>query len=211
MSKQDQILIVGFGGHGKVVLSTLLAAKKKVLGFLDDNIATHGTSLWGYRVLGAIERLNEFSDYKAVCAVGNNAVRKKIHDRYPNISWQSIVHPRAYVHESVLIGKGTVVFAGAIVQPDCVIGDQVIINTNSSIDHDCQIQNFVHIAPGVSLAGNVCIDEGSFLGIGSCVIPNTCVKKWAVIGAGGVVTSEIPDYTLAKGIPAKVYKNITRI
>lgn len=211
MSKQDGILIIGFGGHGKVVLSTLLAAKQKVLGFLDDNLATHSANIWGYKVLGTISLLNEFSHCRAVCAIGNNQIRKKICDSYPEISWKTVVHPRAYVHESVSIGNGTVIFAGAVVQPDCVIGDHVILNTNSSVDHDCQIGNFVHIAPGVSLAGNVHIDEGSFLGIRSCVIPNVSVKKWTTIGAGGVVINEIPAYTFAKGIPAKRYKTITGI
>ena len=68
------------------------------------------------------------------------------------------------------IGRGTVVFAGAVVQPGTDIGQHAILNTGCSVDHDCEIGDFVHVAPGSRVAGTAKIEEGALLGLACGVI-----------------------------------------
>ena len=56
------------------------------------------------------------------------------------------------------------------------------------------------------LTGPIKIGEGSWLGYGSQVMPGVTIGKHCVIGAGSIVTSDIPDYSVAVGIPARVIK-----
>lgn len=50
------------------------------------------------------------------------------------------------------------------------------------------------------------IGDGSFIGFGSVILPNVRIGVQVVIGANSVVTSDIPDYSVAAGAPAVVLK-----
>lgn len=204
MVDEKRIVIVGAGGHAKVVLSTALAQGETVVGFIDDNPALSHATFQGYPVLGNTTFLSSPSfAHNIVLALGKNAIRREMAKRGHAMRWKTLVHPHAYVHPSVQLGVGTVVFAGAVIQPDVKIGDHCIVNTGATIDHDCVIGDYAHLAPGVHLAGNVRIDEGTFLGIGSVVIPGTTIGSWVTVAAGGVVVKNVPSQTIVMGIPAK--------
>jgi len=52
----------------------------------------------------------------------------------------------------------------------------------------------------------VIIQDGAHIGIGAIIMPGVTIGKAAVIGAGSVVLDDIPSYSVAVGIPAKVIK-----
>ncbi|MEO6802231.1 MAG: DapH/DapD/GlmU-related protein, partial [Granulicella sp.] len=54
--------------------------------------------------------------------------------------------------------------------------------------------------------GYVEIGEGTLIGMGTMVLPNVRIGKRCVIGANSVVTSDIPDYSIAAGSPARVIR-----
>lgn len=201
---ESSVIVMGGGGHAKVVISTLHAAGYRVSGVFDDDVEKIGQKILGVEILGTLNDVPDTSKAAGVIAVGDNHTRARIVSRFPSIQWVSVVHPQAYVAETAEIGCGTVVFAGAIIQPGSVIGEYVIINTGATVDHDCVIEDFVHIAPGCHLAGGVHLGTGAFLGIGSAVIPYKKVGTWAIVGAGGVVTKDLPDGVCATGIPARI-------
>lgn len=198
----QELIIVGAGGHAKVVLSVALLNFEKIQGYLDDNPHLINQLIGDYLVIGDTSFLNK-SEAPAVLGLGSNETRKSIAVRYASTEWKTLVHPTAYIHPSVKLGKGTVVFAGAIIQPDTVIGDHCIINTGVTVDHDCVIGDYAHLAPGVHLAGGVTIGEGAFLGIGSVAIPEITIGEWVQVGAGGVVVFDIPAQKKVMGVPAK--------
>ena len=196
------VLVIGAGGHAKVVIATLRAAGVAVAGVLDDDAAKHGHTILDVPVLGAVERAAE-GGHEAVIAVGHNATRKRIAESLPGVRWATVVHPSAVVHATVQLGEGTVVFAGAVVQPDTRLGAHTIINTAASADHDNMIGDYVHLAPGVRLAGDVTLEEGVFMGIASAALPGVHVGAWTTVGAGGVVTRDLPSGVTAVGVPAR--------
>ncbi|WP_295813713.1 acetyltransferase [uncultured Deinococcus sp.] len=196
------VLVVGAGGHAKVVIATLRAAGLTVAGVLDDRPERRGDTVLWCEVLGSSALLNG-PNVQAVLAIGNNAVRRDIAGRYPGVQWIRAVHPAAVVDASVTFGAGSVVFAGAVVQPDVVIGEHVIVNTGATVDHDCTLGDFVHVAPGTHLAGNVVLDDGVFVGTGAALIPGVRVGAWTTVGAGSVVLEPLPPGVVAFGTPAR--------
>jgi sugar O-acyltransferase (sialic acid O-acetyltransferase NeuD family) len=198
----QSVVVVGSGGHAKVVIATAQAAGLDVAGIVDDDPATHGRRVLGVEVAGGSAAVLADPGVLAVLAIGSNRARARLAGT-ARCRFATIVHPSAVVHPTVLLAPGTVVFAGAVIQPDSVLGAHAIVNTSASIDHDCAIGDFVHVAPGVRLAGNVTLAEGVFLGIGSCAIPGVTVGAWTTVGAGASVVHDLPADVTAVGVPAR--------
>jgi sugar O-acyltransferase (sialic acid O-acetyltransferase NeuD family) len=197
-----RIAIIGAGGHGKVVFSVLQAQGVSVYGFYDDTEERWGLSLLGVPVRGPLERLGEDGIEAAVVAIGDNRVRQTVAERL-ELEWLTAVHPAAWVHPSVLVEPGSVIFAGAIIQPDCRIGRHVIVNTSATIDHDCAVGDFAHLAPGSHMAGSVRVGKGAFVGIGASAIPGRRIGAWSIVGAGALVAHDVPPEATAVGVPAR--------
>lgn len=202
----EGVIVIGGGGHAKVVVSTLMAMEIPVRAVYDDDPAKWGKDLCGVKIVGPLSDLDSLSNGIAVLAIGDNKTRSILAKRFQKFRWLTAVHPRAFVHPSVSIGKGTVVFAGAVIQPDVVIGEHCIVNTKAAIDHDCVMGDYAHVGPGTCLAGEVSVKEGAFLATGGVAIIGRSIGKWSIVGAGGVVTKDIPDNVTAVGVPAKVIR-----
>lgn len=198
----EPVVVIGAGGHGKVVVSTLLAVGIRVPCVLDDDRKKWGSEILGVPVRGPVSDSADFGRV-GVLGIGRNEERQRIAETL-KLDWATVIHPQAWVHPSVSLGAGTVVFAGAVIQPDTMIGRHAIVNTGALIDHDCEIGDYAHVAPGVQVAGDVTLGEGVFFGIGACAIPGIKVGGWTIVGAGAVVVDDLPSDVTAVGIPARV-------
>lgn len=204
--RATKVGVIGSGGHAKVVIRLLEELGYDIAAIFDDDRLLAGTAVYGVPVLGPTELLQNSGVTHGVIAVGNNETRKALAHRL-QLSWLTLVHPRAIVDRTVVLGRGTVVFAGAVVQADASIGDHSIINTSASIDHDCKIYSFAHLAPGCCLAGNVQVHEGALVGTGVAVRPGVRIGAWCTVGAGAVVVKDLADGVLAVGVPARPQEN----
>ncbi len=201
------LIILGAGGHAKVVVETARNCGFNPVALYDDNQTLVGTEVAGLLVKGRIEDLPENISGYAFVAIGANLARERIVGRFKNLDWATLIHGTSYVCNSASLGYGSLLCAGTIIQPEVKIGKHVIVNTGASIDHDCVIGDFVHICPGVSLAGAVRVGKGSFLGIGSTAIPQIKIGEWCLIGAGTVLIRDVPDKAKAVGVPARILPN----
>ena len=198
---KDGIVVIGAGGHAKVLISTLTARGVAIAAVFDDDESKWGMDAQGNRV----SRIERDRGGDGIIGIGDNGQRREMAEAL-KFEWRSIVHPFACVHPSAKLGRGTVVFAGAVVQPDAVLGDHVIVNTGATVDHDCVVGDYAHLAPGVHLAGSVRVGEGAFLGIGSVVSPGVRIGRWSTLGAGAVAIRDVADGVVAVGVPAAALK-----
>ncbi len=194
----NNIVLIGAGGHGKVIAEIIEETGGTIYQVVDSNPAI--TELIGYPVTR-----EPASGYPVIIAVGNNFARKRIANEN-NFELALAIHPSANLSKRSSVGKGSVVMAGVSVNSGTDIGKHCIINTNASIDHDCKIADFVHVSPGAALAGNVTVGEGSHIGIGSSVIQGIHIGKWVTIGAGAVIIEDVPDHAVVVGVPGKIIK-----
>ena len=197
--RDDSIILVGAGGHGKVVLATLRACGLEVALAVDDDPGKHGEWL-GLPVVAPEGRLDGRS---AVLGIGNNELRARFSRRFERTSWVVAIHPRAFVDPSASIEPGTVVLAGAIVQAGARIGRHVIVNTGATVDHDCLLADYVHVCPGVHLAGGVLVEEGALIGIGAVATPGVRIGAWSPVGAGAALVRNVEPRSTAVGVPAR--------
>jgi sugar O-acyltransferase (sialic acid O-acetyltransferase NeuD family) len=198
-----EVCIIGAGGHAKVVIATLVAARYEPMAIFDDDERKWGGKVLGVKVVGGTHLLESGERRLAVMGIGDNRARRALVARLPQLSWCTVVHPFACVHPGVALGPGSVVFAGAVVQPDVRIGAHCVINTGASVDHDCRLDDFVHIAPGAALAGTVTAGEGVLVGIGASIVPGRTIGAWATVGAGATVVNDIAAGCTAVGTPAR--------
>lgn len=193
-----KVIIIGAGGHGRVVADIVRLNGDEVIGFIDDNKTGFVN---GCEVLGTIKDIGKFDCYY-FAAIGDNATRQKIMEK--DVKWYTAIHPSAVVAKDVEIPCGVVIMANAVVNPGSVIGEGVIINTAATVDHDNVIGDFVHLSPGVHLAGTVTIKERTWVGIGAIVINNVTICSDAMIGAGTVVAKDITECGTYVGVPARI-------
>jgi sugar O-acyltransferase (sialic acid O-acetyltransferase NeuD family) len=206
----SRLLILGAGGHGKVVADIAIESGRwNSISFLDDKEDLR--KVMGFPVIGRLE------DYKSLkekfefvfVAIGNNGLRLDWLNRLisENFKIPIIIHRFSSISKDVEIENGSVIMPGVIVNTDTRIGKGCILNTGCSIDHDCVLGDGVHISPGVNIGGTVTIGPKSWLGIGSSISNNIFIGQKSIIAAGAVVTKDIPENVTVAGIPARIINN----
>jgi sugar O-acyltransferase (sialic acid O-acetyltransferase NeuD family) len=208
----EKMVIVGAGGHGRVVLDIIRAEKKYMpVGFIDADASLHGRRIDGLAILGDISLLPtlKLQDITgAVVAIGDNGIRRQYAEKIDELGLDLInaIHPSANIAATATIGKNVVIASGATVCSHCQIGNSVILNTGSIVDHESVIATAAHICPGAKLAGRVLVESGAYVGIGATVIQNIRIGLDSIVGAGAVVIRDVPPAATVVGVPAHVLK-----
>ncbi|EHQ89369.1 acetyltransferase [Desulfosporosinus youngiae] len=207
-----KLLILGAGGHGKVVAECALSLGiYTTIAFLDDDEKVIEES-----ILGSCPVIGTFSDAgsfvhkfsEAFVALGNNRSRVRLITYLREIGYKipCLIHPAAYVSKSAHIEIGTVIMAGAVVNADAHIGVGGIINTGASVDHDCVLGVGVHLSPGARLGGTVTVGDYTWICMGANVVNNVHVGKGSVAAAGATVIRDVGDNLLVAKVPARELK-----
>lgn len=193
-----KVIVLGMGGHAKVLLDAMSHNEIDVIGYTDFNQCdvAHASN---YPYLGRDEAVLKLSreDVWLVNGIGmlpsSNQPRHDCFKFFKGKGYRflSVIHPSAIIAHDVLIDEGAQIMAGVILQTGVSIGANTIVNTSASIDHDCKIGRDVHIAPGVVMSGGVKVGDRCFIGIGARIIQNTQIVKNAFVRAGEVVMSDI--------------------
>ena len=194
-----EVVIIGAGGHGKVVADIVRANDDLVVGFLDD-------AGKGEKIIGKVSDCVNFSDKYFIIGIGNNSVRKKIAESYPNLMWYTAIHPSAVVSETAKIEEGAVVGAKAVINADASVGRHSIINTAAVIEHDNTIGDFCHISPGAILCGTVKVGECTHIGAGAVVKNNISIGDNITVGIGAAVVKNLTAEGVYAGVPAKIMR-----
>jgi sugar O-acyltransferase (sialic acid O-acetyltransferase NeuD family) len=202
------IIVLGGGGHAKVLIESLQLLGRNVIGFTDLDARP---PILGVPCLGEDLKILSYSPEEILLVNGlgstaDNAKRKQIYQAFTRKGYRfaSIIHPSAIISPNVELGEGVQVMAGVVIQAGTSIGNNTIINTRASVDHDTKIGEHVHIAPGVVLSGGITIQDEAHLGTGAVVIQGLTIGKRSIVGAGAVVIKDVLEGTKVAGVPAKL-------
>jgi sugar O-acyltransferase (sialic acid O-acetyltransferase NeuD family) len=210
---RKRVLIIGAGGHGRVVLDILQQdGTHAPVGFLDNNPAIQGRRVDGLPVhggVGDLKRIHAELDIAGVIiAIGDNGTRRALARQADaaGIELVNAIHPAATLAMTTTLGRNVVICAGAVVCDHCQIGSSVILNTGCIVDYQTMIGEGSHICPGVRIGGRVKVESGAFVGIGATVIPNVTLGCECIIGAGSVVIEDVPSLCTVVGVPGRPVK-----
>jgi len=209
------IIIIGSSGHAKVIIDIVEKEKKfNIIGLIDKFRKIDEETL-GYKIIGKEEDIpiliKKHNLDGGIIAIGDNWMRSKVYENIkfiqPDFNFVPTIHPSAQIAKNVTVGNGTAIMAGVIVNSNLSIGNHCILNTNSSLDHDSVMEDFSSLAPNATTGGNVKIGKFSAISLGANIINGIIIEEQSVIGAGSVVLKNIPKFSIAYGIPAKVIRD----
>lgn len=209
------LIIFGASGFGREVSWAVermnaVTPTWNLLGFMDDDASIQGREINGYKVLGKMEDVKEYSNAYFICAVAASRGREKIINGMksinPAIKFGTVVDPSADISSLVTIGEGSIICAHTIITVNVSIGNHVIINLDCTIGHDAILNDFVTLYPSVNVSGNTNIGHAVELGTGMQIIQGKTVGNYSIVGAGAVVVKDIPEKCTAVGSPAKPIK-----
>lgn len=209
----EAVIIIGAGGHGRVVADALQACGVRILGFTDIRGDLQGASVVGLRVLGSDAVLSGYESTEILLANGIGSTDLPVRRRSAFEACKSaghrfitVVHPRAIVASSAVLQEGAQIMAGAVVQAGALIGADAIVNTGVLVDHDCNVGAHCHLAPGSVLSGGVHVGECTHVGTGACIVQNVTLGAGCMVAAGAVVVGDHDANARLAGVPARTMK-----
>jgi UDP-perosamine 4-acetyltransferase len=196
------IIVIGGGGHGRVVIDALLRSGAVVAGVIDPDRLVAGRLPATVPWLGGDDALASHppTRYRLANGVGGIGTpqRRRLFETFhqAGYAFALVQHPAATVALSgVTLGEGCQIMAGAVIQTGAHIGADVIVNTRAAVDHDCVVGDHSHVAPGAVLCGDVIVGEDTHIGAGAVVIQGVRIGRGCIIGANATVLRDVPDGT----------------
>jgi UDP-perosamine 4-acetyltransferase len=204
------LIVLGAGGHAKVLIFALQKQSAEILGVTDLD-AGKKHQLWcGVPIIGGDEAVMTYSGemiylVNGVGSVRTGSQRRELFERFNGLGYQfaSVIHPSAIMAADVVCAEGVQIMAGAMIQVGSFIGENAVINTGAIVDHDCQIGAHAHISTGAVLCGGIQVGEGAHIGAGATVIQGIRIGNNSLVAAGAVVVRDVPDGMTVMGVPAK--------
>jgi len=203
-------IILGTGGHCRVVLSILLdVGQHHVLDIIELAELRHGETILGIPVSATVSSLDSFRGQSTVdvfLAIGNNVLRREWWYKVKELELPlpNLISPHAIVDRFAKFGEGNVVCSKAFIGPECKIGNNNLINTGAIVEHEVQIGSHCHFSSSSTVAGRSRIHDDCLVGAGSTIIDNLTIVSGTTLGAGAVLISGIEQQNgVYVGIPAR--------
>ena len=111
------------------------------------------------------------------------------------------VHESSYIDDSVTIGEGTKIWHFCHIQPKSRIGKNCSFGQNVNVAENVKIG--AKYPKGKAGYKRTLVKTGASIGANATIVCGHTIGKWAMIAAGAVVTTDVPDYALFAGVPAR--------
>ena len=211
-AKKVRCVILGGGGHARVVIEALQGSRAAIpVAVLDAQPVLWGTAVCGVPILGGDERLSHVvregvtTFIVGVGGVGDNGPRRRLFERAAQAGLipLTVWHPAAVCSSWARIGEGSFIGPLAVVNAGAQVGRNVIVNTSAVIEHDCTIADHVHVATAATVCSTVTVGAAAHIGAGATVRQGVTIGEGALIGAGAVVVKGVAPWTVVVGVPAR--------
>jgi sugar O-acyltransferase (sialic acid O-acetyltransferase NeuD family) len=212
-----RLVILGAGGHARVVLDSLINASGFVPhAVVDSNQMLWGSDLDGVPIRGGDELLAELIKegvthfVVGLGSLGNPGPRRRLFELGVSSGLRpaSVMHPTAACSSKAKIGDGAQLLPQSVVNAGAILGKNVIINSGAIVEHYCVLGDYVHIAPGATLGGGVQVGEGVHIGLGASVLQEIKIGRNSIVGAGAVVVDDVPQDVIVVGVPARISRHL---
>lgn len=170
-----RLLVIGAGGYGRAVAEAAIAmGEHTVVGFVDDRWPDLAP-IWNLPVLGRmadLPGLRSIAD-AVVPAIGDGQARRTACAAALAAGFElaSVIHPRAVVSPSAVLGRGVTVMAGAVIGTLARVNDGAIVNAGALVDHDGDIGAYAHLGVGACMGGGSALAPLACLRIGGTLAP----------------------------------------
>jgi len=201
-----RFLVIGVGGLAKEMTDLVVALGHEVTAYFTEKEAVILHPLEGVTI---INDLDDAQCDAALIAIGNTSARQRFFEQLAGrFELPTLIHPSACVSPSARIGDGVLVMQNVVLNADAEVGAGALLNVGCCVAHDCHVGAYSHLAPCTQMGGGSSVGAGVFCGTSAVVLPNVTVGGWSICGAGSVVTKDVPERSLAVGVPARVVKSL---
>lgn len=195
--EKNDVIILGIGGHAAMCIDILLQdGQYNLVGFIDDSVKVD--KRYNLEYLGRSENLSVFREQglrNVILGIGfvNNLKKRSLLYKRLEESFfiPTIVHPKAIIEPSAVIGGGCQIMAGAIIGSNVTIEKNCIINSGAIVSHDCFIDRDSHITPGAVLAGNVKVGKRVTIGMAASIFIGLSISDDKVVLNGQAVFENV--------------------
>lgn len=203
-------VVLGTGGHCRVLLSLLAAAgQHQVLQIIELGAPRPDERIMGIAVTPTAEDLTDLAgriDIDIFLAIGDNALRQLWWARIKELGlpMPNLVSPHALIDPTANLGGANVVCAHAFIGPESRIGHNNLINTGAIVEHEVVIGDHCHLAPSTTIAGRTCLKDRCFIGAGATLIDKLSVAAGTTVAAGAVLARDVKEANgIYVGVPAR--------
>jgi sugar O-acyltransferase (sialic acid O-acetyltransferase NeuD family) len=212
MGEIESIYLLGAASPETIRMVQALRASSPIgfPGLLDNDRRKHGTLFFGMPVLGGYEVIPSLAGPKVgfvSLVTGSTQAREETGRGIEAAGGQLVnfIHPSVDTY-MVTLGRGIYIQQGVHLGAQVEIGDNSSIHIGAVVNHECRLGRSVFVAPAACIAGCCEIGDGVFVGANATVLPRLRIGNWVTIGAGAVVTTNVPDYAVVVGNPARIVK-----
>lgn len=187
----DNIILIGYGGHGKSVADAIESTGKYHIVGYTDMVDHHNE----YTYLGKDDILSALFDkgynkaFLCIGYLGKGELREALAKMLKEIgfTFPIVIDKSAIVSTSAKIGEGTFIGKKVVINRDAVIGRHCIINTGAIVEHECVVKDYTHVAVGAVLCGQVNVGKAALIGANATVIQCRNIKDRQIVPAGVVM------------------------
>ena len=188
-------IVLGTGGHSRVILENLYILNKKNIKIYDFNFSIKKNNTILKNKVHDLKKMSkkEISiNNNLFLAIGDNEIRKKYFNKFKaKIKMPNLISKNSSISRYSKLGKANFFNNFCFIGPNSKIGNNNIINTKSLIEHDVKIGSHCHIGPSVKIGGGTSIGDNVMCGIGSIIINKINICSNVTIGAGSIITKSI--------------------
>jgi sugar O-acyltransferase (sialic acid O-acetyltransferase NeuD family) len=206
-NRPERVLLLGGGaGAGAMTVDVLSRLPhQRAVGILDSNPETHGKTVGGVPILGALDRIEAlwaegFFDGAIILFTQDVVEREAVFRTYKSkgIRFANVIDPTVEVRGGTTFGEGNLIMGRGYFSTAVAIGDNNFFASQCCVEHHSRVGSHCAFGPRTTTSGAVTIGDRVKTGMAVSVEPYLTIGSDCLIASGCVITGDIPAGSLVK-------------